>query len=408
MLSEDAIQNLIKPIIDRQEKINEYVIKTICARIKDIGSLEASDLHKLEQIYKSGADIQLINQEIARQTGLQVVAIKKIIKVAALENYIDARPFYDYRMKPYIPFAQNEILQRRVQAIANATADTYVNMSKSQGFMIRDLSNPKRLKPTSIAKTYQSIIDEAIQAAQSGVIDYNTAMRRSIKQLADSGIRYITYPTESGRPYTQRADSAVRRNILDGIRFVNQEMQNLVGEQFGANGVEISVHANPALDHEEMQGHQFSKLEFENMQSGKPFEDVQGRKYHSFERAIGTLNCRHFAVSIVIGATSQTFSDKELKDIIKRNHEGYTLPNGKHLTMYDCTQKQREFETKIRKAKDGQIAARASGDDKLAKYYQAQINKYQKEYKAFSKACGLTMKRDRTAVSGYQRISVKS
>jgi len=28
MLSEDAIQNLIKPIIDRQEKINEYVIKS--------------------------------------------------------------------------------------------------------------------------------------------------------------------------------------------------------------------------------------------------------------------------------------------------------------------------------------------------------------------------------------------
>jgi hypothetical protein len=34
MLSEDAIQNLIKPIIDRQEKINEYVIKGwICSAL---------------------------------------------------------------------------------------------------------------------------------------------------------------------------------------------------------------------------------------------------------------------------------------------------------------------------------------------------------------------------------------
>ena len=47
MLSEDAIQNLIKPIIDRQEKINEYVIKTICDRIKEIGSLTPSDAYKL-------------------------------------------------------------------------------------------------------------------------------------------------------------------------------------------------------------------------------------------------------------------------------------------------------------------------------------------------------------------------
>ena len=65
------------------------------------------------------------------------------------------------------------------------------------------------------------------------------------------------------------------------------------------------------------------------------------------------------------------------------------------------------METKIRAAKDGQIAARASGDDFLAKQYQAKVNKWQKEYKAFSNACGLTVKRDRTSVSGYQKISVK-
>ena len=51
MLSEDAIQNLIKPIINRQEKINEYVIKTICERIREIGSLTSSDMHKLERIF---------------------------------------------------------------------------------------------------------------------------------------------------------------------------------------------------------------------------------------------------------------------------------------------------------------------------------------------------------------------
>lgn len=407
MLSENAIENLVRPIVERQQRINEYVIKTICDRIKEIGSLSSSDVHKLQQLLNSGADVQKINLEIARQTGYQVSEIKKIIKVAALENYLDARPFYDYRMKPFIPFESNIILQRRVQAIANITAESYVNMVKTSAFMIRDLKNPGKLIPTSIAKTYQTIIDEAIQAAQSGVIDYNTVMRRTIKQLADSGIKFVSYPTESGRIYTQRADTAVRRHILDGIRTVNQEMQRLVGEEFEADGVEISVHENPATDHAEMQGHIYSNVEFQKMQSGQSFEDVQGRKYHSFERAVGTLNCRHFAISVVIETTKQTYSDKELKQILDRNEKGYTLPNGKHLTMYECTQVQRNMETKIRAAKDGQIAARASGDDFLAKQYQAKVNKWQKEYRAFSDACGLTLKRDRTSVSGYQKISVK-
>lgn len=407
MLSENAIENLVRPLIARQEKINEYVIKTICDRIKEIGGLSSSDVHKLQQLLNSGADVQKINLEIARQTGYQVSEIKKIIKVAALENYLDARPFYDYRMKPFIPFESNIILQRRVQAIANITAESYVNMVKTSAFMIRDLKNPSRLIPTSIAKTYQTVIDEAVQASQSGVIDYNTAMRRTVKQLADSGIKFVSYSTESGRIYTQRADTAVRRHILDGIRTVNQEMQRLVGEEFGADGVEISVHENPAEDHAEMQGHIYSNAEFQKMQSGQSFEDVQGRKYHSFERAVGTLNCRHFAISIIIETGRQTYSDKELKAILDRNEKGYTLPNGKHLTMYQCTQIQRNMETKIRAAKDGQIAARASGDDFLAKQYQVKVNKWQKEYKAFSNACGLTVKRDRTSVSGYQKISIK-
>lgn len=407
MLSENAIENLIQPIVERQQRINEYVIKTICDRIKEIGSLNSSDIHKLQQIFKMGADVQKINAEIARQTGYQVSEIKKIIKVAALENYLDARPFYDYRMKPFIPFESNIILQRRVQAMANQTVNDYINLSKSQGFMIRDLRNPQRLIPTTISQAYQSIIDEAIQASQSGVIDYNTAMRRSVKQLADSGLRYITYNTPSGRIYTQRMDSAVRRNILDGIRNINQEMQRLVGEEFGADGVEISVHENPATDHAEMQGHIYSNVEFQKMQSGQTFKDIQGRNYHSFERAVGTLNCRHFAISVIIETAKQTYSDKELKQILDRNEKGYTLPNGKHLTMYECTQYQRNMETKIRAAKDGQIAARASGDDFLAKQYQAKVNKWQKEYRAFSNACGLTLKRDRTSVSGYQKISVK-
>ena len=409
MLSENAIQNLVQPIVSRQQKINEYVIEMICRRVKEIGHLLPSDLHRLERLLMMGGDVKKINAEIARQTGLQVNDIKKLIRDVALDGYIDAKPYYDYRHKSFIPFTDNLPIQRIVTSIANQTVNEYVNMVKAQAFMIRDLKNPRILKPTSIAETYYSVIDESIQAVQSGVIDYNTAMRRTIKQLAESGIRRIEYNTESGRRFTQRMDTAVRRNILDGVRAINQGVQDEVGKQFGADGKEITVHANPAEDHAEVQGHQFTNEEYEKLQGEEDitFKDVQGREYEHFDRHIGTLNCRHFTYSIIIGFSNPNFTEAQLRKILAHNEEGYTLPNGKHLTMYECTQKQRQMETQIRYAKDGQIAARASGDEVLARQYQAKINELTKKYNAFSRDCGLSPKPVKMRVSGYRKISTK-
>lgn len=408
MLSEDALDNLMQPIINRQEEINLYVIQKIAKRINEIGKVNPSDVNQLIQLRNTGADVKLINQELARLTNLQVLDIKKMIRAVALNGYLEAKPFYDYRHKSFIPFKKNRYLQREVEAIARQTAGTYKNLSKAQAFMLRDLKNPKQLIPTPLSKAYQSVVDEAIQASQTGVVDYNTAMRRTLKQLTESGLRRVTYNTESGKRYTQRMDTAVRRNLLDGIRAINQKVQDITGEEFGADGVEISVHMNPAPDHEEMQGHQYTKAQFERMQNGKDFKDVQGRKYRGFDRAVGTLNCRHFAWNIIVGHAKQNYTDKQLREILRKNAEGYTAPNGKHFTGYQCTQYQRQLETKIRYAKDGQIAARTAGDTKLAQEYQAKINQYTTEYRQFSKAAGLTEQRTRMTVSGYHKISVKN
>lgn len=422
MLSDDTIAKLIQPLILRQENINNYVIGIIAERIKQIGEILPSDLHTLESLFKSGSDARKINKELARLTNLQVTEIKSIIKTVAIDSYLDVKPFYDYRHLPLVPFEENKELQKVVSAIQTQTSSTYKNLAKAQAFMIRDLKNPKILRPTSISDTYKTIIDEAIQANQTAGVDYNTSMRRSLKQLVDSGIRNVTYNTETGRVYSQRLDTAVRRNILDGIRAINQGVQDETGKQFGADGVEITVHEYPAPDHEAVQGHQFTMAEYNKIsptpsilsdesidtsnyeQTDSVLFDVDGREYEVFERKIGTLNCRHFAFNIVIGVFPPNYTDKELQQIIDRNKKGYQIPNGKKLTMYECTQKQREFETKVRWAKDGQIAAKKAGDMELAQEYQAKINKYEADYKAFSKACGLTVKNNKLRVDGYKKI----
>lgn len=404
MLSEDAIEMLVQPVMIRQENINTFVLSKIADRINEIGHLLPSDVYKLERLLKTGSDVREINKFLADQTGLNERDIKKLIKQVAKDAYFDAKPYYDYRHKSFIPFVKNVALQRVVSSIARATADEYVNLSntKSTGFLIRDLKHPNKLKFQSVGDTYKSVIDEAIQAVQSGTIDYNTAMRRTMQQLVDSGVRKMYW--DSG--YSQRLDTAVRRNILDGVRAINQGVQDEVGKQFDADGKEITVHANSAPDHEPIQGHQFTNEEYDKLQSNLSFEDILGNKFAPIERAIGTWNCRHFTYSIIVGFTKPNYTLAELEKMKENNAKGYTTPDGKHMTMYECTQRQRQLETLVRKNKDGQIAARKSGDIELAQKYQAKINRYTKEYDAFSDACGLSRKKSKMTVSGYHKISV--
>lgn len=401
MISDDTLQKLLQPIIDRQEKINIWTVEQIAKKIKEIGEISPSDVQKLISMRNAGADAKKILAEIQRLTGLQVKDIQKLVYEVAKDAYTDARPFYEQSNESFIPWEENEQMQRFVDAMAARTSNSYENLSRAQAFMIRDPKNPSRLIPTSIAKTYQTVVDEAVQAASGGVVDYSTSMRKTLNQLIQSGIRRVEYNPESGKTFTQRLDTAVRRNLLDGMRAVNQEVQNKVGEEFGADGVEISVHSNPAPDHAAMQGHQFTNKEFDKMQHGENFKDVQGREYEGFERAVGTLNCRHFAYSILIGAQKQNYSDEQLQEILDKNEKGYTLPNGKHLTMYECTQYQRQLETKVRYAKEGYLAAEEAGDEVLKEKYKSKISNLTSQYREFSKACGLREKTSKMAVPGY-------
>lgn len=402
MLSESTIDNLVQPIITRQENINTYVISKIAMSVREIGTISPADINRMKLLVEFGADIKKMNIELAKMANVQVRHIKSLIKTVAVQTNLDAKPLYDYRHKSFIPLEKNKKLQNISNIIGNQTASTYQNLSNSKatGFLIRDLKNPTVLKFQSIDNTYQSVIDEAIQAAASGVVDYRTAMRRTLKQLSDSGIRRLYW--ESG--YTQRLDTAVRRNILDGVRAIQQGIEDAIGEEINADGKELSAHIFSALDHEPFQGHQLTNENWEKLQNSEDFQDIQGRHFTGVDRVIGMWNCRHVARSIIVGVTKPLYSDKELQNFINDNHEGFTLPNGKHLTMYECTQMQRQFETKIRYAKDEQIVFQKSGNLEAAKIAQQKVKRYQQEYYKFSRDCGLQIHKDRASVQGFRFV----
>jgi len=399
MLKDNEIEALIQPYVKRQQKLNMYVVNKIANRIGQIGSLSSTDVYRLQQLYKIGEDARLINQEIAKVLNVQVGSVKDTIRKAAIKTYADAKPFYDYRHKAQIPYEKNIKLQRTVSAISKQTEGTFKNLSNSKatGFVIRDMKNPQLLKFQNVQQTYQSIVDEAVQAVQNGTMDFDTAMSRALKQLNESGLRRAYW--DSG--YTRRIDSTVRMNILGGIRQINQQVQMQIAQEIKADGVELSAHSFSAPDHEPIQGRIFTMKEFEKLQSEMDFEDTTHTKFIAIRRPIGEWNCKHFTQAIIIAKHKPTWSLQDLEELKQQNAEGYTTKSGKHYTMYECTQIMRKYETDIRYAKEGVIMSKNANNERLKAYYEARLLRLNKEYNQFCKDCSLRKQRNRTFVPNF-------
>ena len=70
------------------------------------------------------------------------------------------------------------------------------------------------------------------------------------------------------------------------------------------------------------------------------------------------------------------------------------------------TQLQRRIELAIRKQKDTQILARASGDKELIEQSQNKIRLLINKYNDLCKTSGLLPKKQRMSVSGYRKVKV--
>ena len=295
----------------------------------------------------------------------------------------------------FIPYKNDIALQNQVRSRATLTANTYINIATTSMIGLVVDGQFKQLQ-----QAYYDTIDKAILSVIQGKQDFYSSMRDTLKELGSNGL--VQY--ESGRKV--RLDSVVRMNMLDGIRQLNKETNSRFAEEYGADGVEISVHSNPAPDHADIQGRQFSNEEFEELEAGGVAIDVKGNKYDGAERReIEQYNCYHKILHIVLGVSKPQYTDEQLKKIQEDNEKGFEFES-KHYSNYEGTQLQRRLETSIRKQKDTQILAKASGDMELVGESQRKITILTHKYNDLCKASGLLPKKVRMSVSGYRRIKV--
>ena len=364
MLTDEKIIDYSYEVSNRFEKINVMYIKKISSQINEIGRLSAANLNRLEQLAKMNANIAEINSMIAKETNLSLQELFKVYDDSGFRLYTQAEKLYKANGKKQPPLEENLWLQNYLESTKQITANTFVNLSKT----------------TSIQNNYKKMIDLAIDTAASGLGDYNAVIRKNIQLMQGIRVRY-----ESG--LTRRLDSAVRMNVLEGIRTLNNDIRARTGKEFGADGVEISAHALCATDHINVQGKQYSNEDFERLQL-------------SLKRAISTCNCKHVTFPIILGVSEPTYTAAELKEF-KNNSNKEIEINGKKYTKYEASQAMRNIETKVRYAKEKYIIGESLNDEILKAEASDKIKALNVTYRNIAKKAGLEQKRDRMYVPGY-------
>lgn len=371
MLSERQLRALLVLFDERMQVITSQYLTAMGEHIKNIGSLLPSDVHRLTEMRRSGLNTKRIQREIVKSAEISVADLNTVFRAVAESNQQFAEQWFGSSRTPRVKGAPqlSTPIERSIKAQLRVTAQAFKNLSQT----------------TIQSGAYQNAVDAAVSAVQSGVTDYTSAIRNAVREAGRDGLR-VQYP--SG--VTRRLDTAVRQNVLDGVRGLNNDILQQLGNEYGADGIELSAHALCAEDHLPYQGKQFSTEEFAQLQN-------------TLERPFGQWNCRHTMFPIILGVSKPVHTPEELAAYARNSQELIEI-DGRTKTRYEWTQEQRRIETAIRQQKDVANLAKACGDDILRREAQANINALQNRYAQISKAAGLAEQPQRTHVAGFRSV----
>lgn len=367
----------------RFEEVNKSFVDKVARQIKTIGEMNQSSINLYTIMSQMNEDMGKINAQLAAVLKISMPELFSIFQAALDDVYTDSRFERALTLSPLSDNAKAH-LEHYARTVSLQTVDT-----------MRNLSNT-----TVASEQYRKAVDKAVLAVSSGMQDYKSATRDVIRELGYGGMQ-----VQYGSGYHRRLDTAVRQNVINATNQLAQHGSDLMGEQLGYDAYEITAHARSAPDHEPVQGHVFLKDQFERMQQGLDFMDIDGRSYTGFKRPIGEWNCMHLAMSFSTKYSKRKYTDQQLEQFIQDNNQGCEV-DGRHYTIYGAGQLMRKIETEVRRQKDIANAARIAGDDMLRIECQKKINALAHKYAEVSNASGIKMRKDRMQVDGFKMVKV--
>lgn len=389
--TEKDIESVPQPIVslfnDLEQTIMLDIIRRLQANNKEI--TRSADW-QINRLYELGKSKEEIKSYIKNTLHLSDEQIDKVFSNVIRSGYARDISLYEAVGKSFIPYEDNLQLQQLVNSMITQTKGELKNITGSLGFALRE-PNSTKLTYTPLTDYYQSTLDKAITQIATGAFDYNTVLRNTVKEMTNSGLRYIDY--DSG--YSSRVSVAVRRAVLTGYNQVVANINESNAEKLETNYFETTYHSGARPSHQPWQGRVYSKEELVSVCGLGTVTGLCG------------ANCYHNYYPFIKGVSERTYTDEELDRMNQEDNEKREF-RGKSYTKYEALQRQRKLETIMRaERQEIKLLTEGGADENDIMSANARYNKTSDEYARLSKAVNLPQQRQRVNIDGLGNIGAK-
>ena len=320
MLTEQDFIKIEKQAIGIYQNLELQIIEEIAIRIANYGYANTVVTNSLRIAQEMGFLYQDIVRLVAEYNNTTYENVNQIFYEAGEKTLsYDDKIYKEAGLNP-VPLKQSESIKQMMNATIQRTAGNLQNLCMTTA--------------TTGQTQFVNAINNAYMFTSTGVKSYTQAIIDEIKNISSQGA-VIQYP--SGRK--RSIESAIRTNVITAVNQNMGQLQETRANEVGWDLMEISAHSGARPSHMKWQGKIVS---------------LSGQKGYLSKADIGYgeatgfkgINCRHSWYPYYKG-TTRTYSQKQLKEW---EDEKVTY-NGEKMTKYQATQKQRDFERKIRQDK---------------------------------------------------------
>lgn len=369
------IDSLSQPIINIYSQIELDLIKEIARRFDlndEIGGTMEWQLKKLDELGVLNAGTVKVIASYSEKSEQEILNMLKKAQLANI-NMTELEKAY----------AQGSITVDPMNIKTNSAFAEVLELS------YKELSNTYRLIQTkaleSAKQAYMNVINRSYIEVATGTYDYQTAIKRAIKDMAKNGISGATYK-RNGKLVQYSLEGTIRRDTLTAVNKLANKSSETLCDELGAEYVEISSHlgarthpTNPIANHAGWQGKVFkidgSDKKYPNLKESTGYpDDILG---------LGGVNCRHRMFPFFPGISTP--------NPIRFNEE-------ENRRVYELTQKQRVMERRMRQLKKEQAAAKEIGDKETVKKLNKKISEQSTKIDEFCKKNNLRRDHSRELV----------
>lgn len=363
MLTPKYLSTVASNVINLYEDVEDEILKDIARRIRKENKVTATAERQMEVLIENGYSYENLEEKLAPYLNDIENELENVLNESGIKHYANEKKAYERANKYLIDYTKND----RANKITRQIRTELLNNNKILTNSIGVAYDGKSFK---LNEFYKKQLNKSILMVGSGAFDRETATRKLINNLGDSGIRAINY-NRSGRNYS--LESASRMLVRTAVSQMTGKISLMNAEEMGQDLMELTAHSGARPSHSVWQGKIVSL-------SGKnskylSLEDIEYGEVTGFKGA----NCRHDWYPFFEGISERFYSDEELEEIDPPPFEY----EGETYTQYQATQKARQMERGIRKYKKRSIMYKELGDDDALLVNKSMMKQQYNQYRDF-------------------------